>query len=144
MSGPSLRRQHLNPEGLPDWSDMFSQVVTVEAAGLKTIFVSGQVAATATGDAISQPGLQEQTEASLRNLGLALASANATCKDVTRLTIFVVDYEYSKAAVIKGVMARYFDPGRMPALSLIGVSALAKPEFEIEVEAVAHIDTVKV
>jgi len=38
-----MNRNFINPEKLPDWSGMFSQVVTVEKNGLQFIHVAGQV-----------------------------------------------------------------------------------------------------
>lgn len=36
-----MKRKYINPTTLPDWSGMFSQVVTVEHQGLLFIHLSG-------------------------------------------------------------------------------------------------------
>ena len=38
-----MKREHHNPQTLPDWSGMFSQLVVTEQNGLKFVHISGQV-----------------------------------------------------------------------------------------------------
>jgi enamine deaminase RidA (YjgF/YER057c/UK114 family) len=56
---------------------------------------------------------------------------------VVKLRINVVGYEQEKSGVIREVIRLHFGDGNLPALTLVGVQALARPEFQIEVEALA-------
>ncbi len=39
----AVKKKYINPDLLPDWSDMFSQVVKSENNGLNFVHISGQV-----------------------------------------------------------------------------------------------------
>jgi enamine deaminase RidA (YjgF/YER057c/UK114 family) len=129
----------LNPPDLPDWSSFFSQVVCVEAHGVKQVFVAGQVGVDAQMRVAGDGGFAAQTERAFGNLGTALASAGGAWADVAMLTIYVVGYDGSQAPVIGQAIRSRFAARRLPACSLVGVQALAEPRFVIEVEAVAVI-----
>ena len=76
----------------------------------------------------------------MRNLRTALHSAGATFADVTKITVFVVDYEPEHRSVIAEVRGQFLPTDRPPASTLVGVTALAATEYLIEIEAVAVID----
>lgn len=128
--------RHLSPEGLPA-TTAYTQVVA--ASGSEVVFVSGQVAVDADGAVVGPGDLAAQTEQVMENLGLALAAAGATFEDVTKITTFVVDYQPEHRPIIAEVRQRYLPPGAPPASTLVGVSALAGPEWLIEIEATAVI-----
>lgn len=130
------RIEKLNPSGLPDAGPLgYSQVVT--AAPGRMVFVSGQVAASDDRSPVP-PELADQLPIVLRNLVRALEAAGATPSDVVSLRIFVVDLDPAQIAALMGPVADLFG-GQAPALTGIGVSALASPEFKLEIEAVAIV-----
>ena len=129
--------RHLNPRELPDWSSFFSQVVVAEGSALSIVVVSGQVGVDRHQNVPRDGGFAGQVEQAFANLFVALSSAGCTAADVAKLTIYVVGYEPSKAAIVKDAVTRHFNIEALPACSLIGVQALGRPEFEIEVEALA-------
>ena len=133
----SINRRHLNPTGVPDWSQFFSQAVVVEANGLRTIFVSGQVGVDEYQTLWADGSLSTQASRALHNLSIVLKSANADLTHVTKLTVFVANYTPEDSPGITSAIREHFPLDRLPALSLIGVQALARPEFRVEVEAVA-------
>jgi enamine deaminase RidA (YjgF/YER057c/UK114 family) len=122
----------LDPDGLPVFP-AFTQVVV--ARGTRTVFVSGQVAA----DATEGDDLATQARAAYRNLGVALEAAGVPPSAVAKLTTFVVDYRPDHLPAITEARAALFGDHR-PASTLLGVAALARPEFKIEVEAIAVVD----
>ena len=134
-----MQWDYLNPPDLPDWSSFFSQVVHVEAHGVKQVFVAGQVGVDAQMRVAGDGGFAAQTERAFDNLGTALASAGGRWADVAMLTVYVVGYDGSQAPLIGQSIRARFAAGRLPACSLVGVQALAEPRFLIEVEAVAVI-----
>jgi enamine deaminase RidA (YjgF/YER057c/UK114 family) len=132
---------YLNPPDLPDWSFFFSQVICVERQGVKQVFVSGQVGVDPQKRLAGDGSFEAQTERAFDNLGTALAHAGARWQDVVKLTIYVVNYQESQAAVIGRAIRSRFAAGKLPACSLIGVQALAEGRFAIEVEAIALVET---
>ena len=73
------------------------------------------------------------------NVGRALAAAGARPEQVTRITIFVVDYRRENLPAIEAGRVALFGEHK-PADTLVGVAALSSPEFLIEVDAIAVID----
>ena len=71
---------------------------------------------------------------------VALAAAGATFDDVVKITTYVVDYTPEMRSVIGEVRGRYLPAENPPASTLVGVSALAGPEWLIEIEAIAVTD----
>jgi enamine deaminase RidA (YjgF/YER057c/UK114 family) len=73
------------------------------------------------------------------NVGHALAAAGALPEQVAKITIFVVHYRRKYLpAIEEGRVALFGD--HKPAETLVGVEALSRPEYLIEVEAIAVID----
>ena len=132
-----MLRRYLNPETLPDWKEFFTQVVTVESHGVKTIYVSGQVGVDKQQHLVGAGDFAAQAAQAFANLATALTSADATLADVVKLNIYVVNYQSEHAAVIGTFIRQHFAAGRLPTCSLLGVQALARKEFLIEVEATA-------
>lgn len=132
-----MQKQYKNPEALPDWSTMFTQVIAIEHNGLTFISISGQVGVGRHKQLIGNGSLQEQTRGALENLQTALTSGGATVRDVVKLVIYVVNYQYEQAAIIQEELLKVFPKDKLPALSLIGVAALAEDRFLIEIDAQA-------
>jgi len=133
--------RHLNPPGLPDWSQTFSQVVVVEHPDFRQVLVSGQVGVDPQKRLAGDGRLEAQLDGAFKNLELALAAARASLLDVVKLTIFIVDYQPEHAALISRAISSRFSAGHFPALSLLGIQALADPQWLVEVEATAVLQT---
>lgn len=129
--------QHVRPDGLAN-APTYTQVVA--SASGRTVYISGQVSADAKGAPVAVGDLGGQTTQVMTNLGLALASVGATFADVVKITTFVVGYQPEQRAVIAAARGAFFEGLTPPASTLVGVSALAAPEYLIEIEAVAVID----
>jgi enamine deaminase RidA (YjgF/YER057c/UK114 family) len=130
-----VQKTFIHPAALPDWKEFFTQVVTVESQGIKTIYISGQVGVDAQQNLVGDGNFAAQAEQAFANLATALASANATLADVVKLNLYVVNYQYEHATVIGALLRQHFPAGQLPACSLLGVQALARDEFLIEIEA---------
>ena len=114
---------------------MFSQVVVTEKNGLKFVHISGQVGVDQSKKLVGDGTLRTQTRQALANLRMALESVGIAVQDVVKLLIYVVDYEYEQAGIIREELRAVFPPERLPALSLLGVAALAEKHFLIEIDA---------
>ncbi|MCX6470351.1 MAG: RidA family protein [Corynebacteriales bacterium] len=109
--------------------------------GSRHIHVAGQIARTADGIPVAPGDLAAQVAQALRNTAIGLAAADASFRDVLRLTFYVVGWDPSMMdefmAGVEGVAAEIALPQPMPPASLIGVAMLFEPEVLVEVEATA-------
>src|SRR5689334_25051401 len=131
-----MPKQYLNPDSLfASLPHGFSQVVI--ASGKKTVFISGQTAWDAGKNIVGGDSVLEQARQAFRNLEKAMESAGGTLKDIVALRIYVVDYEAESGTGVGIALREFFLSENPPASTWIGVSALADPEFLIEIEATA-------
>lgn len=114
-----------------DMHDGYSEAVVVESNQVKTIYVSGQVG---EGD-----GLEAQMRSALSRMKALLGREGATMFDVVKMNTYIVDYGPETLEVFRGVRKEVMGEADMPASTLVGVEALALPEWLIEIEAVAVV-----
>lgn len=129
--------EHPHPKGLLH-NTGFSQVVI--ASGTRTIYTAGQVSIDEDGTTIGPGDLAAQATQAMHNVGLALAAAGASYADIVKITTYVVNYRPEHRAVIGKARAPFFVNRTPPASTLVGVSALALPDWLVEIEAVAVVD----
>ncbi len=127
IKAEQIERRFINP------ATGYTQVVSVTANGVTTLFVSGQVS---EGDTI-----EAQLRGAYTSLRKQLADAGADLTDVVKLTTYIVDYEAGHLDVFRRVRSEFFTELNRPASTLIGVAALALPEFRVEIEATAILAT---
>ena len=96
------------------------------------LHVSGQVAINPDGSI--PPDFQSQVDMAFRNVGAVLASAGMGPEDLVKVTIFLTRVEDIPALRI----ARdAFQASARPASTLVVVQSLARPEWLVEIEAIA-------
>jgi|SRR6185369_9722087 len=136
-----MPKKFINPESLPNWEQSFTQVITVSpVATAKTVYISGQVAVDKNQNLIGDGDLSAQAMQTFQNLETALAAGGATTADVVRLNIYVKDYKPENAAPVSEALRRYFPQQQLPTSTWLGVQALAREGFLIEVDAVAIVE----
>lgn len=101
------------------------------------VAVAGQVAMDESGELVGPDDPQAQAERVFENLRLALAAAGATFSDVIKFGVFVTDIAILPA--VREVRNRYVDTDRPPASTAVQVSALFRPGYMIEIEALAVV-----
>jgi enamine deaminase RidA (YjgF/YER057c/UK114 family) len=89
---------------------------------------------------VGKNDLATQTKQVFENIGLALKAVDATFTDVVKLTYYIVNYKFEYRQTILNVRDKYVSLERPPASTLIGVQALALPDFLIEIEAIAFVE----
>ncbi len=129
--------EHIRPDGLVNYSS-YTQVVA--ATGTRTIYISGQVSWDGDGVIVGKGDFAAQAMKAYENLGVALAAAGATPADVAKTTVYIVNYEPSMGRAQYAAHKALFGGTTSPASTLIGVQALAAPDFMIEIEAIAVLD----
>ena len=80
----SMAKEFINPPGLPNWEQSFTQVITVARGPGKTVYISGQVAVDQDQNLIGAGDLRAQAMQAFRNLETALAAGGATKEDVVK------------------------------------------------------------
>jgi enamine deaminase RidA (YjgF/YER057c/UK114 family) len=132
----SMTLERINPEDLPT---PLSYTHVIVATGSRLVFVAGQEPEDEQGNLVGPGDLAAQARQVFANLGRALAAGGARPDQVAKITIFVVNYRPGYLPAIEdGRMALFGD--HKPADTLVGVEALSRPEYLIEVEAIAIID----
>ena len=134
-----MPKEYLNPNSLfPSLPHGFSQVVI--ATGRKMVFISGQTAWDARKNIVGGDSVLEQARQAFHSLEKAMEAAGGTLKDVVALRIYVVDYQAESGTAVGTALREFFSRENPSASTWIGVSALAVPEFLIEIEATAVLD----
>lgn len=130
----AIMPQAFNPPDVVQPFGIFSSAAW-QAEG-RILHLSGQVAQAADGRAVGIGDIEAQTRQVLDNLAQVLASVGGRLDDIVKVTVFVTDMAHLDQ--IHRVRAEYFTPP-YPASTLVEVSRLVRPEYLIEIDAVASI-----
>ncbi len=134
-----MPKRYINPPTLfPSLQHGFSQAVT--SRGGTTIYISGQTAWDAQKQLVGGRNLSEQARQALRNLRAAIEAAGGVLADVVALRVYVVNYKPEDAVAVGQALREFFPGEQPPASTWVGVAALAREEFLIEIEAVAVLE----
>lgn len=133
-----MGHRRINPTTLFDSAPFgFSQAVCTAPGRL--VHCAGQTAWNHEQEIVGPGDLAAQMAAALDNVEHALSAAGAGREHVASLRIYVVDHRPEKLPAIGAALLDFFGPDRLPANTLIGVAALAVPEFLVEIEALAVV-----
>jgi enamine deaminase RidA (YjgF/YER057c/UK114 family) len=126
----------INPPTL-NTNPAFTNVVVVTGP-VKTVYVGGQDSVDSSGTIVGKGDFERQTEQVLLNLQAALAAAGAELHHVIKWNLFVVQGQDLRKgfAIFQKVWANRPNP---PAISGLFVSALAHPDFLLEMDAIAVV-----
>ena len=102
------------------------------AAGSRLVFCSGQLGIAADGHV--PPDCAGQTELIFESIAAILGEAGMGLKDIVRINAFVTGREHLQPYM--QVRNRLF-AAPYPASTLMIVSGFARPEFVVEIEAIA-------
>lgn len=109
----------------------YSESVMITNGTVKTIYVSGQIS--------SAPDFESQMREVLAKLEKALNDVGADMKDIVKMNTYIVDYKPELLDIFRDVRKEVMGDEKMPASTLVGVTALARPEWLIEIDAVAVV-----
>jgi enamine deaminase RidA (YjgF/YER057c/UK114 family) len=124
-----------NPEGLSQ-PEGYSQLVTIEGGG-KMVLLGGKAGLRADGTIPAT--LAEQSKLTWENIDLALKAAGATREDVVEIQIYIVDLANIDPNPAYEDVRNFFPKGHKPVSMVIGVSALAIPELQLEINVRAIV-----
>jgi len=101
-------------------------------AGQRLVFTSGQLGIGA--DESIPAGCEAQADRCFANIAAILAEDRMRLSDIIRLNAYVTDREYMQDYMRS--RDRHF-PGTPPASTLMIVKGFTRPEFLVEIEAIA-------
>lgn len=110
----------------------FSQCIRFEGGPL--LFLSGQVSLDADGQLVGRDDLRLQARTAFNNISDLLHAGGSSMESIIKLTYFVTDM--SQWSIVQEVRAEFF-PTYFPASTTVEVSRLHRPEYLIEIEAIA-------
>jgi reactive intermediate/imine deaminase len=127
--GQGIERIH--PDGMTK-PETYRHVVKVG----NLLFIAGQVSLDPDGNLVGENDMKAQVRRVLENLKIALASQGADYSNVVKINIFTTSIDAFREAA--DVRAEYF-AGHPPASTLVQIDRLARPEFLVEIEAIAAL-----
>jgi enamine deaminase RidA (YjgF/YER057c/UK114 family) len=111
----------------------YTQAITIQASGAKRIYLAGQVGN-------PDDDLQTQADQVYANLRRRLETAGASTADLVKLTVYMSNYQPGDASVLATARQNNgFNPGNLPATTLIGVESLYSAAALIEIEGEAVV-----
>lgn len=126
--------QLLVPNTMPN-SVGYSQVAVIKAGTL--VLIAGQVALDKSGNVVGKDDFKAQIQQVFENLKAAVEAAGGSFNDVVKLNSYFLDL--SHLPKFREVRDRYINTGNPPASTAVQVPRLFRPEFLVEVEAVAIV-----
>ncbi len=108
-----------------------------KVSGGSLIMLAGMVAVDTNGNTVGEGDIGAQTKQVFGNIRGALEAAGAGMDSIVRLTVYLTDRDNfpGHMQVRAGILT---DP--FPASTLLIVSGLARPEWLIEIDAVAFVE----
>lgn len=126
------RPQSVPAHGVPQLPG-FSSAVKVG----NTVYLSGQVPIDSAGTLVARGDLYGQAVQAFTNMAKVIRAARGVPADLVQLTVYVVGYDTSAAAVIRRAIDPYVEPGVPPALTIVGVATLPEPGMLIAADGIA-------
>ena len=112
----------------------YSHGIIAEAG--RTLYVAGQTARDASGKVVCKGDAAGQTRQLLENMKKVVEGAGGRMEDVAKTPVYITDISYREAV---GRVRHEFFKGDPPANTLLVVSALADPDFLVEIEAIVPL-----
>lgn len=128
--------EYFQPEQLPPPLGAYSHVCVAHSG--KLVFVAGQVGVHRDGS-LAGPGIEEQAAQTFRNVQVALESQGLPMSAVTKLTTYMTSSDDIAAfyGVREELFPELFPEGNYPPNTLLVIDRLVRPEFVVEIEAIA-------
>ena len=127
-----------NPDTMAKPAAGYSQVA--EVTGGKLVYIAGQVALDPSGNFVGKDDFRAQVEQVFKNLNLAVQAAGGSFHDVIKLNYYCADtVDPSLTAQVREVRDKCVNTQNPPASTFVVVRRLVRPEWLVEIEAVAVV-----
>jgi enamine deaminase RidA (YjgF/YER057c/UK114 family) len=130
---------YLNPPSAPPPAGMYSHVARMAPGELA--FIAGQVAVDAKGNAVGVGDLSVQIKQVFENMGGILKDLGADFESIVQFTTYLTKAENIPVwmETRSALFPKLFPGGKCPPNTLLVIDRLVKPEFLVEVEAIARL-----
>jgi enamine deaminase RidA (YjgF/YER057c/UK114 family) len=130
---------YVNPPSAPPVQGMYSHVARMTPGEIA--FIAGQVAIDAKGNPVGVGDLAAQVEQVFGNLGKILQDLGTDFESVVQFTTYLTSAESIPTwmSARSAVFPKLFPGGKYPPNTLLVIDRLVKPEFLLEVEAIARV-----
>ena len=130
---------YINPPSAPPPAGMYSHLARMAPGELA--FIAGQVAVDAKGTPVGAGDLAAQVEQVFKNLGGILRDLGTDFESVVQFTTYLTKAESIPVWISarSEVYPKLFPGGKYPPNTLLVVGGLVKPEFLLEIEAIARV-----
>ncbi len=130
---------YLNPPRSTPPAGMYSHVARMAPGELA--FIAGQVAVDGSGASVGVGDLAAQTNQVFANIGDILKDLGADFEQVVQLTTYLTGADSIPAfmSARATLFPKLFPGGKYPPNTLLVIDRLVKPEFLIEVAAIARV-----
>jgi len=127
-----------NPETMAKPTAGYSQVAEVH--GGKTVYIAGQVALDPSGNLVGKDDFAAQVERVFQNLKAAVEAAGGDFHNVIKLNYYcVASVDPAQVPVVREIRDKYVNTANPPTSTFVFVPRLVRPEWLIEVDAVAVV-----
>lgn len=130
--------ERINPKAMHS-NPVFTQMIVVPS-NARTAIIGGQNAVNAKGEIVGKGDFAAQTAQALKNLVTCLEAVDATVDDLIQVKIYMKEGEDLRAGFGEW-MKVWGQRTNPPLVTGLFVSALANPDFLIEIEATAVLKT---
>ena len=130
---------YVNPPSAPPVQGMYSHVARMAPGEIA--FIAGQVAIDAKGNPVGVGDLSLQVNQVFANLGLILKDLGADFESIVQFTTFLTKADSIPMWMTarSAIFPKLFPGGKYPPNTLLVIDRLVKPEFLLEVEAIARL-----
>jgi len=130
---------YLDPPSAPPVQGMYSHVARMQPG--EVAFIAGQVAIDSKGNPVGAGDVAAQIHQVFDNLGRILSDLGAGFEAVVKFTTYLTKADSIPIwmSTRAALFPKLFPGGRYPPNTLIVIERLVRPEFLLEVEAIARI-----
>jgi len=130
---------YVNPPSAPPVQGMYSHVARMAPGEIA--FIAGQVAIDAKGNSVGVGDLSRQVNQVFANLGLILEDLGTNFESIVQFTTYLTNADSIPTwfSARSALFPKLFPGGKYPPNTLLVIERLVKPEFLLEVEAIARV-----
>jgi len=127
-----------NPKTMAKPTAGYSQVAEVTDG--KLVYIAGQVAIDGAGNLVGKDDFQAQVQQVFENLKAAIEASGGDFHDVIKLNYYCAEsVDPALVAALRGIRDKYVNTANPPVSTFVVVKRLVRPEWLIEVDAMAVV-----
>jgi enamine deaminase RidA (YjgF/YER057c/UK114 family) len=128
-----------NPETMAKPTAGYSQVA--EVSGGKIVYIAGQVAQDKSGNLVGKDDFRAQLQQIFENLKSAVEASGGNFNNVIKLNYYCAEsVDASQLPVVREIRDKFVNTTNPPTSTFVFVKRLVRPEWLIEVDAVAVVN----